>query len=141
MVVPVLFWSPSGPTGGLAPATNPSATITPTPSATPSATPTPSVTTTADPVPTTPAAPTTEVPVTATPQNTYALDDTIIVDGRVIRLERGTVVGRFSVLSNGGFVLESQLGENPTEIEILSPAGTTIKAVSGEGGSSDLAPT
>jgi hypothetical protein len=135
VVVPVLFWSPSGPTGGLAPATNPSATITPTPSATPSATPTPSVTTTADPVPTTPAAPTTEVPVTATPQNTYALDDTIIVDGRVIRLERGTVVGRFSVLSNGGFVLESQLGENPTEIEILSPAGTTIKAVSGEGGS------
>jgi len=27
VVVPVLFWSPSGPTGGLAPATNPSATI------------------------------------------------------------------------------------------------------------------
>jgi hypothetical protein len=136
-VVPVLFWSPSGPNGGLAPATSPSATVSPTPSATP----TPSVSKTADPVPTTPAQPTTEAapstaaPAVATPKNTYALDDTIIVDGRVIRLERGTVVSKLSVLSNGGFVLESQLGENPTEIEILSPAGKTIKAVSREGGS------
>lgn len=140
VIVPFLFWSPSGPTGGLAPATNPSATVSPTPSATPSATPTPSVTTTANPVPTTPAAPTTDVPTTdvpgnATTQNTYALDDTIVVDGRVIRLERGTLVHKFSVLSNGGFVLESQLGENPTEIEILAPTGKLIEAVSKEGGS------
>ena len=135
VVVPILFWSPSGPTGGLAPATSPSASVSATPSATVSATPTPSATKTSDPVPTTPAAPTTEVPVTATVQNTYALDDTVVVDGRVIKLESGTVVTKFSVLSNGGFVLESQLGDNPTEIEILSPTGKTIKAVSREGGS------
>ncbi|WP_353509411.1 hypothetical protein [Intrasporangium sp.] len=140
VVVPFLFWSPNGPTGGLAPATSPSASVSPTPSATGSATPTPSMTRSADPVPTTPTAPTTEapstnVPVTATAQNTYALDDTIVVEGRVITLDRGTVVNRFSVLSNGGFVLESQLGSKPTELEILSPAGRTITTVSRQGGS------
>ncbi len=136
VVVPVLFWSPSGPTGGLAPATNPSATVTPTPSATPSATPTPSVTTTADPAPTTPAVPTTDAPITATAQNTYALDDTIVVDGRVIGWSAAPSSTSFSVLSNGGFVLFSQLGEGPSEIEILSPTGRTTKTLSQDQGAS-----
>jgi len=127
-VVPFLVWSPGGPTGSLAPATNPTA------SASPTATPTPSAT--GSTTPSTPSATaTTATPSPANAENTYALDDTIVVDGRVIKLERGTRIGRFSVLSNGGFVLESQMGDNPSEIEILSPTGKTVRSVSTRGGS------
>ena len=125
-VVPFLVWSPGGPTGSLAPATNPTA-----PSVTGSASPTPSATGSGTPSPSAPTA----TPSLATAENTYALDDTIVVDGRVIKLERGTKVGKFSVLSNGGFVLESQLGDNPSELEILGPDGRTVKSVSKLGGS------
>ncbi|MDV3221745.1 hypothetical protein [Intrasporangium sp.] len=127
-VVPFLFWSPTGPTGSLAPATtpSPSASASPTPSATASGaeTTTPTVTTT-------PPAP----PVTATPENTYALDDTIVVAGRKIPLERGTVVESLVVLSNGGFLLQSHMstGASQSEMEILDADGRTVAALGDSG--------
>ncbi|HKX69352.1 MAG TPA: hypothetical protein VJN29_19220, partial [Intrasporangium sp.] len=129
-VVPILFWSPSGPNGGLAPATSPNVLVTQTPSATVNPTPAPSVTTSVDPVPTTPVA-----PATATPENTYAFDDTIVVAGRTFPLEKGTVVETLRVLSNGGFLLQSHMntGASQSEIEILDAGGSTVAALGSSG--------
>lgn len=126
-VVPILFWSPSGPTGGLAPATNPSASVSATPSATAPVTPAPTATT--------PAQPTTDAPATATPENIYALDDTLVVAGRTLPLEKGTAVETLSVLSNGGFLLQSHMttGASQSEIEILDSGGNTVTALGSSG--------
>ncbi|GAB3881939.1 hypothetical protein GCM10028802_27740 [Terrabacter terrigena] len=82
-----------------------------------------------------PGPPTSGTPVgdVATRSNTYAVDDTIRFGDTVVRLERGTVVESFAVLSNGGFVLQSHLSRQdaPTELEILSSAGKTLRAVAG----------
>ncbi len=87
--------------------------------------------------------PTSGAPVRAgaTRSNTYAVDDTIHVGDTVIRLEKGTVVESFAVLSNGGFVLMSHLStpNAQTELEILSPAGKTVRAVP-DGGSYVVSP-
>ncbi len=65
----------------------------------------------------------------------YALDDTIRFADTVLGLEKGTVVESFAVLANGGFVLQSHLstGSSNSEIEILSPAGRTVRAVGPSG--------
>ncbi|NUS40352.1 MAG: hypothetical protein HOP97_01785 [Terrabacter sp.] len=81
------------------------------------------------------------VGVVATRSNTYAVDDTIRVGDTVVRLEKGTVVESFAVLSNGGFVLMSRLStpDAQTELEILSPTGKTVRAVR-DGGSYVVSP-
>jgi hypothetical protein len=90
-------------------ATTPAGTDSPNPSATGSAPP-------ASPV--------------ANRSNSYALDDTIRVGDTVIGLEKGTVVENLTVLANGGFVLQSHLGTgSQSEIEILSPEGSTLKTI------------
>lgn len=93
------------------------------------------------PTPTPP--PTSGAPVgsVASRSNTYAVDDTIRVGGTVIQLEKGTVVESFAVLSNGGFVLLSHLStpNAQSELEILSPAGKTVRAL-GVGGSYVVSP-
>jgi hypothetical protein len=77
----------------------------------------------------------------ATRSNTYAVDDTIRVGAKVIRLEKGTVVESLAVLSNGGFVLMSHLstGNAQSELEILSPTGKTVRNL-GAGGSYAVSP-
>ncbi|HET7801640.1 MAG TPA: hypothetical protein VFL38_14545 [Humibacillus xanthopallidus] len=59
----------------------------------------------------------------------------------MLRLEKGTVVESFAVLANGGFVLQSHLstGTSVSEIEILSPAGRTVRAA-GQSGAYAVSP-
>ena len=130
VAVPTL-WSAQGPGPSPAPAQPTSTTSIPSPS---SSVPTP--------VPTTPAGTESPQAPTASPSGAvatrgtaYALDDTIRFGDTVLRLEKGTVVENFAVLANGGFVLQSHLstGSSNSEMEILSPAGRTVRAVGQSG--------
>lgn len=133
VAVPALWSSRSGPspvpalTTSTTSAPSPSSPVPTTPATTPAGTdsPNPSATT---------APPSGAV---ASRENTYALDDTIRVGDTVIRLDQGTVVENLAVLANGGFVLQSHIGsgasQTESEIEILSPAGRTVKALGASG--------
>jgi hypothetical protein len=130
IAVPTL-WSAQGPGPSPAPALPTSTTAIPSPS---SSVPTSE--------PTTPAGaerpPATTAPpagAVATRGTAYALDDTIRFADTVVRLEKGTVVESFAVLANGGFVLQSHLstGSSNSEMEILSPAGRTVRAMGQSG--------
>jgi hypothetical protein len=104
--------------------------------------PTGSVPTTA---PTTTATSPTDLPSTTAPTappsslatraDAYALDDTIRFGTTVLHLEKGTVVESLAVLANGGFVLQSHLstGASQSEMELLSPAGRTVRALGASG--------
>ncbi len=118
-------WSASRGTSPV-PALTASSTSVPTP-----ATSFPT-TTGGDPSATTAAPPGASV---ASRADAYALDDTIRFGDTVIRLEKGTVVENFAVLSNGGFVLQSHLttGASRSEMEILSPAGRTVRSLGASG--------
>ena len=132
VAVPTL-WSAQGPGPSPAPALPTSTSLvspTPTGSASPTTPPTSPAGTESPPVTTAPPA-----GAVATRGTAYALDDTIRFGDTVIRLEKGTVVESFAVLANGGFVLQSHLstGSSNSEIEILSPAGRTVRAAGGAG--------
>ena len=131
IAVPSL-WSTRGPSP--APALTTSTSVPSPTGSLPSQTPTPSV-------PTSPLKGPPPVDDVATRSNTYAVDDTIRVGDTVIRLDKGTIVESFAVLSNGGFVLMSRLStpDAQTELEILSPAGKTVRAVR-DGGSYVVSP-
>src|SRR6478735_12613736 len=81
------------------------------------------------------AAPTAPSASVATRAAAYALDDTIRFGTTVLRLEMGTVVESLAVLANGGFVLQSHLstGSSQSEMEILSPAGRTVRTLGASG--------
>jgi hypothetical protein len=136
VAVPTL-WSTQGPSPSPVPALPTStAPTTPTPTtSTTSTMPAPTRSTTASPTP----AP--RAGAIATRDTAYALDDTIRFGETVLRLEKGTVVESFAVLANGGFVLQSHLstGASNSEIEILSPAGRTVRAA-GQSGAYAVSP-
>jgi hypothetical protein len=140
VAVPTL-WSTQGPGPTPAPALPTSTTSIPSPS---SSVPSPVPTT----PPTTPAGTESPPAGTASPSGAvatrgaaYALDDTIRFGDTVLRLEKGTVVESFAVLANGGFVLQSHLstGSSNSEMEILSPTGSTVRAV-GQSGTYAVSP-
>ena len=74
-------------------------------------------------------------PTVATRADAYAVDDTIRFGDTVLHLEKGTVVESLAVLANGGFVLQSHLstGSSQSEMEILSPAGRTVRSLGASG--------
>ncbi|GAA2160770.1 hypothetical protein FHX52_3175 [Humibacillus xanthopallidus] len=135
VAVPTL-WSAQGPGPSPVPALpTTTAPTTPTPTTPTPTTPAPTRSTTAS------TAPAPRSGAIATRDTAYALDDTIRFGGTVLRLEKGTVVESFAVLANGGFVLQSHLstGTPDSEIEILSPAGRTVRAA-GQSGAYAVSP-
>ncbi len=72
---------------------------------------------------------------TATRPLVYALDDTIRVGDKVIRLPKWTGVENLAVLSNGGFLLQSHLtvGASTSEMTLLSPGGKVVRQLGSSG--------
>ncbi len=136
VAVPTL-WSAQGPGPSPAPALPTSTTAIPSPSISVPTT-LPTTTAGAERPPATTAPPAGAI---ATRGTAYALDDTIRFGTTVVRLEEGTVVESFAVLANGGFVLQSHLstGSSNSELEILSPAGRTLRAL-GQSGTFAVSP-
>ncbi len=136
VAVPTL-WSAQGPGPSPAPAVPTSTTAIPSPSISVPTT-LPTTTAGAERPPATTAPPAGAI---ATRGTAYALDDTIRFGDTVVRLEEGTVVESFAVLANGGFVLQSHLSTGPSnsELEILSPAGRTVRAL-GQSGTCAVSP-
>src|SRR6476620_11156089 len=132
--VPVL-WSTSRGSTPPVPALPTATTSLPSPTGSaPTTAPTTPPTTAPAGLPAT-AAPTAPSASVATRADAYALDDTIRFGTTVLRLEKGTVVESLAVLANGGFVLQSHLstGSSQSEMEILSPAGRTVRTLGASG--------
>jgi hypothetical protein len=124
--VPFL-WSPSGPTGGLAPAASPTAPASPTASG-----PTPAETTKSGPAPTPAskfAATIGTGPVTGKPSVAYALDGVFHDGDRRITLPTKDSLQLLARLDGGGVLVQAAPDDGMAPIQFLDASGAVVAVV------------